>query len=295
MKKLILFVIALLSLGVALPTLNAQVSTLCLTDISLGSACAISNHPVENVAEVHIDVCKIPSSIVNGSGFITGFRAPKLSFTREAMIIKDFKFVVSGYNPDVNNQRTWRLKIDFGDGDGWVVVPKTGFQRNVSYAAGTKPIIKYKGFIERIIPLGLDEIETDEVTKAFFINTATNPDYRRPDKIWKINAGSFVPPAYAAQSYSTGSAALKTSDAKGLAYIKLGEGHTQISKPIIFVDGIDFEATKLRYEDPFITLDNDYESKTVRCGVTGWDLFSMGGEDSWLDPILPACTLYKKT
>ena len=50
------------------------------------------------------------------------------------------------------------------------------------------------------------------------------------------------------------------------------------------MDGVDFSSEKLRYTDDNITLNTNYESRIVRCGGTGWDIFIRGAEDSWAEP-----------
>jgi hypothetical protein len=283
MKKIIILVMALLSLGIAMPTSKAQTINdfPCLTDIHFESSCAKINHPIQEIREVYIDVCAKPKRKLN-----LDWKAPKVSFSREAMVFNTINFVIAPYDKGIDNSlREWDLQIDFGNGV-FSTIPSSGTTITMTFPPGAKPVFKYKAWVHQINPLSNDNKFSDEKEKEFFIKSPTNPDYQNPDKIWKINAGNYTPPAYASQSYQVGSNVLNAGDAKGLAYIKLGAGHTQISKPIIFVDGVDFESTRMRFEDKNITLSSNYESKIVRCGVTGWDLFSMGAEDSWLDPAL---------
>ncbi len=136
--------------------------------------------------------------------------------------------------------------------------------------------LRYRAHINGIL---LDQLSTSK-EKEFFVKNSK--PYVAPDEIWKITTPKFTTPPYAAAAYKAGDPVLNESEGLGFAYIKKAPKHTTISKPIIFVDGIDFNS-ETRFFDKNITVAGKYESNIVRCGVTGWDIFIMGAEDSFLE------------
>ena len=97
----------------------------------------------------------------------------------------------------------------------------------------------------------------------------SNQPYLEPDDVWEVTLDqNFLPPI--SKPYPENSPWAKynnTSNGKAIATIKLGEGNTALTRPIIFVDGVDFG----EYEviDPNI-------NKIVRYGSTGWENVCQG-------------------
>jgi hypothetical protein len=269
---------ALLSLGIAMPTLNAQVELFCLTDLK--PACA--KHLNQEIKAIHVDVCKKPEKTLGSLATSTfQFKAPELLFSREAMIFRTVNFVFSPYDNKIDAVRNWRLQVNFGAGGSFVDIPSGGTTITITYPTDTPFNIKYKGAIDPLNPVAnTDNISGIDSTELF-IKAVTNP-YTKPDAIWKIDGGYYTPPNYANLSYESANPVLFSGKAEGFAYIKLGEGHTQITNPVVIVDGVDFNS-EIKFEDNTIVLGSKYESKVVRCGTTGWDIFSSGAEDSWLE------------
>jgi hypothetical protein len=275
MKKLLLFATVLLLLGGAMPNLlQAQIASVPIS--AFNKAPTPDKHPIQGIRTMFLDVSKKPDK----KTFNAEFKAPEIEFTREAMIIGTISFVIAPYDKKIDDNLDWSLQIDFANGGGFAPISPLGTTITMPYPAGSTPKIRYRA---RMDLKNNTTVFSDIGSKDLFIKTPTQA-YTKPDMIWKINAGSYTPPAYAAQSYPVGDPVLATSNAEGFAYIKLAPGHTKITKPIIFVDGVDFNSEKVRYIDELITLNSSYESNIVRCGVTGWDIFIMGAEDAWDEP-----------
>lgn len=96
-------------------------------------------------------------------------------------------------------------------------------------------------------------------------------DYQSPDAIWNITTTANFSPTCPETGFTPPPAGYAS------AYIKYGAGHNnQLVRPIIFVDGIDFSTEK--FTDP------NRGNAIIRHGATGWDVISLGLEDSPLDP-----------
>ena len=98
--------------------------------------------------------------------------------------------------------------------------------------------------------------------------------YQSPDAIWEITtAEPFSSPC---ESAAYPIASDRPVQGTASAYIKFGAGHNgKLVRPIIFVDGVDFDETK--FTDPAMG------NQIIRHGSTGWDVLVMGMEDSALD------------
>jgi hypothetical protein len=105
-------------------------------------------------------------------------------------------------------------------------------------------------------------------------NSAGTPiGYVPPDEVWDITTtATFAPPtadAFPANSPYNGSAV-----SGGHAYVKFAPAHAgKLLRPLIFVDGIDFNETTYTYG-----------GQVVRHGDTGWDVVVMGNSDSSPNP-----------
>jgi hypothetical protein len=96
--------------------------------------------------------------------------------------------------------------------------------------------------------------------------------YQSPDAIWTITTDQTFTPQCENAAYPNNPPAQGYAS----AYIKYGSGHNgQLVRPIIFVDGIDFD-TKDSYTDASLG------NAIVRHGATGWDVLTMGMEEGRL-------------
>lgn len=93
--------------------------------------------------------------------------------------------------------------------------------------------------------------------------------YSSPDEVWDISStATFTPPV--AGSFPAGSPYNNNLLSGASAYIKYAPGHNgKLLKPLIFVDGIDFDAGEYTFN-----------GEVVRHGSTGWDVFLMGNDAS---------------
>lgn len=93
--------------------------------------------------------------------------------------------------------------------------------------------------------------------------------YLQPDDVWEIELPELYEPPVV-NPYPANSSWAKynePSQGKAIATIKLGDGNSELTRPLIFVDGVDFAETVVI--DPNI-------GKPVRYGSTGWENVSQG-------------------
>ncbi|MFZ4545071.1 MAG: T9SS type A sorting domain-containing protein, partial [Saprospiraceae bacterium] len=192
-------------------------------------------------------------------------------YSRSATLFRDVDFITSGF---AVTDPADRFSIDFDDGAGF---QQTDGARvfSIHYAStGPKNIRIKQGSGNKV---------KDEFTLLVKQPAA---DYEKPDEIWKVETPQiFVPNPTALGATSAvfpdnGAIFMAASKGVGHAYIKYGNPQKKLKKPIIFVDGIDFNSEEYNYHD---TSDGSEKSDAnlVRHGVTGWDIFSMGAEDGW--------------
>ena len=132
------------------------------------------------------------------------------------------------------------------------------------------------------------------ISSDLTIKHAPNRPYIAPNTIIDIETDNvFVPPAsiYAPitlQSTTFFTPYTQNTKGKGNAYVLYANPEKPIiTKPIIFVDGIDFGRTD--FIDPTI-------NKVVRHGVTGWDVFIRGLDEDYIPSgEKEAYRLYKST
>ena len=85
-------------------------------------------------------------------------------------------------------------------------------------------------------------------------------NYPKPDLLWNITS---------TRSYAGGTAS-------GLISVRLGSGNTKITKPVIFVEGIDFSLSEHSlFQDGSLTLS--------QYGTVGWPVFASGDNMKLLD------------
>ncbi len=90
--------------------------------------------------------------------------------------------------------------------------------------------------------------------------------YESPDEIVTVSIEDYAPPCSGAYDWAAGTCLDKyntaTSSGEANLYIKYGKGHTQLVKPIIMVEGIDFDENAV--VDP-------ETGEVVRYGSNGWE------------------------
>jgi len=103
-----------------------------------------------------------------------------------------------------------------------------------------------------------------------------------PNEVWEVaNAATLSPPVQGA--FPPGSAYNSNQLGGAHAYIRYAPAHNgKLLKPLIFVDGIDFN-------DKVYT----YNGEVVRHGSTGWDVFTMGVDFSEPDPDDPLPSVFR--
>jgi hypothetical protein len=115
------------------------------------------------------------------------------------------------------------------------------------------------------------------VTGQFTIkgsNSVNSAPFQLPDEIWDINStATFDPPV--AGAFPAGSPYNTNTLSGGHAYIKFAPTHSgKLKKPLIFVDGIDFNPTVYTYA-----------GQVIRHGSTGWDILTLGNDASETNPL----------
>lgn len=116
--------------------------------------------------------------------------------------------------------------------------------------------------------------------------------YESPDAVWKIETPNVFNPATAGAQSSFFSPALQqflnATKGVGYAYVRYGKTNgikrNHIARPIIYVDGIDFNALTSKRHDPNLGGGVNDESNIIHCGSTGWDIFISGTDASILTP-----------
>jgi hypothetical protein len=163
----------------------------------------------------------------------------------------------------------WRLEAELGDGNGQIIVGDDMRHTTTYPDSGNKTI---KVFWCTTNQSGGTDC-THYQTLSFTILDAPGV-YESPDVILEITTDkTFEPPCPTA--YESGSEYLTNTIGKANAYIRYAPGHTQLVKPLIFVDGIDFSTKK--FIDPN---HGSGSGAVVRYGAQGWDVITMGSSES---------------
>jgi hypothetical protein len=98
-------------------------------------------------------------------------------------------------------------------------------------------------------------------------------NYSSPDDIWRVTHTETYAPTPICEAAAYPDRSERPIAGFADAYIKFGAGHNgKLVRPIILVDGVDFDTDK--YTDP------NKGNQIIRHGSTGWDVLSMGMEDS---------------
>jgi len=98
-----------------------------------------------------------------------------------------------------------------------------------------------------------------------------NSDYSyvSPDTIWSVSVDDYAPPCINAYTMDTCEFLSKyatPSSGEAQLYVKLGEGNEEITRPLIFVEGIDFDETTY----------TDVDGNIIRHGGNGWENIIQG-------------------
>ena len=178
-------------------------------------------------------------------------------------------------------------QIDFGDGNGFVPV---GTQ--------TTRVINYSSFNEKIIRLNTGVAGAAIRNVARISVKQQIAAYAKPDEVWTVGvkAGvSWTRPSSCANAYPVNplfnteqtTAFNDGSIGKANVYIKYGKengvSRTRLARPIIFIDGIDFDSYNFKITDNAVNNTTESTNKVIRYGSTGWDVLWTGTEESKLD------------
>jgi hypothetical protein len=184
--------------------------------------------------------------------------------------------------------------VDFKDGQGFR--PLNGQRNwNINYGSNVG---------EKILEFRNGPNDDTPVKTRITIKTPQRP-YVAPDRIWRITTTetwsrpSSCQNAYPASVSTTLPLALfrntpfdqqllaqLNGSAAGTAnaYIRFGRENgvprTFLSRPIIVLDGIDFGSYTAQIEDASLTNTQNFESRVIRHGDTGWDILWTGTEES---------------
>lgn len=179
--------------------------------------------------------------------------------------------VIFQMNDDFGISQNQSLWLNFGDGTSQVVAEGMSVLHNYPVSNGTST--------EYLISLTLKEpglppvnsLNHKLVIKASY--TSGGIGYVAPDDIWDISTtGSMPPPVFGA--FPPGSPYNGAAIGGARAYIKYAPAHNgKLLKPLIFVDGIDFNAKAYTYD-----------GEVIRHGSTGWDVLMMGNDASEPNP-----------
>jgi hypothetical protein len=109
-----------------------------------------------------------------------------------------------------------------------------------------------------------------------------NAGFQLPDEIWEVSSSAtFEPPV--AGAFPEGSPYNSSTLGGGHAYLKFAPEHYgKLKKPLIFVDGIDFNSTTYTYD-----------GQVIRHGSTGWDVLTLGNDASETNPLVPEPSEFK--
>jgi hypothetical protein len=205
------------------------------------------------------------------------------SFSRSASLSPTVTFQTEGFSFCIDPSD--KLFIDLGDGTGFRQIPGT-VTFTVTYPT---PGILPSANIKTIrIRRGDSKIV---FTKSFMIKRAA--PYVSPDFVKRIETPNVFNPANqigfptvsAAMFPDKGAKYMAVSKGVGHAYVRCSpQNGGKIKKPIIFVDGIDFDSEDKNYYDPALGAGKT-DANVIRHGVTGWDIFITGAEDGFSEAV----------
>jgi hypothetical protein len=116
--------------------------------------------------------------------------------------------------------------------------------------------------------------------KATFPNN--NIGFEMPTEIWDINSTATWSPTISS-AFPSGSPYNGSALSGGTAYIKLAPSNNgKLKKPLIFVDGLDFNSNTYTYN-----------GQVIRHGSTGWDVLTLGNDAGPINPIDPLPSEFK--
>jgi Secretion system C-terminal sorting domain len=202
------------------------------------------------------------------------------NLSRSASLFNTVTFTTWGFvtSSDINKV----FFIDFNDGLGFRQTNgSTSF--TVTYPApGTNPADNIKTI--RVRKGATGDMVNDEIK---FMIKKTSGNYISPDVVWKVETPNVFNPAslnlgITANAFpANGNQYMAVNKGVGHAYIKYAPSSGgKLKKPIIFVDGIDFDSESKNYYDPALG-SGQTDANVIRHGVTGWDIFVTGTEDGF--------------
>lgn len=109
---------------------------------------------------------------------------------------------------------------------------------------------------------------------------APSTAYTSPDETWNISTDATWTPTCTA-AYTTAENSMFLADDIGTAnaYIRFSGDNTTLTKPIVYITGLDVNDVTLT--DPSLPPTNN----VIRTGGNGWDALTRGMEEAFVDPI----------
>ena len=130
------------------------------------------------------------------------------------------------------------------------------------------------GYTVEYSTIGTKDVKINDSSQEYdmfeFNLKEENSPYNAPDIVWSLETLEQYEPL--SGQYPEGSPYASASYGQARAYIRFGDGNQALTRPVIFVEGLDF-GTKI-YRDP------DNNNAIIRYGSNGWDNLSMGSSES---------------
>ncbi len=170
------------------------------------------------------------------------------------------------------NNQTYEfiLRADLADGNGYQAIPDD-LKMSVTYTTPARRTIRLQACA------GGGSGQCYNYWDFPLVHNPVTASYMQPDMSVAITTDSvWTPPCTTA--YGPASPFLSSMIGGAQAYIKYGEGHSQLVKPLIFVDGLDFGSSEKVVVDPALAGDG-----IIRYGRNGWDALVRGSYEGYLD------------
>jgi Secretion system C-terminal sorting domain len=150
------------------------------------------------------------------------------------------------------NESPLSIQLDCGDGQGFRTF-SWNQPINTNFITGGEKLITIRVTYPSGVYTSSTKLKVAGLGQSASgaLNGPPPSDYIAPDEVWDIQGDSWTSPC-------DGS----TSANSGRAYIRFGNGNRKLTKPIIFIDGIDFGRQ--------ITVDETRGNQVIGFGTIGW-------------------------
>jgi hypothetical protein len=222
---------------------------------------------------------------VNAQTFEVPKPLPNPRDVRSVYIKMEFSLIQFSASMSVNDDRVLLNEVIFNFPNFSIVPNLSNHQITLNFGDGTPSVpVAPSSAILHAFPINTSadgvpftiRLEIDGVEASNFIlffnksNSIGGANFNLPNVIHPVTSTKQVPPpiANAFPNNPDGSISVYNGNTLGSAdaYIQYAPSHNgKLIKPLIFVDGIDFDETVYTYN-----------GQTVRHGSTGWDVFQFG-------------------